>query len=282
MKKFINDYRLRNLLKKKKKINNLKENYNYLDIPKIEKIDKKLVDLGKFNNNGNFGSYYSLYKNINNKWVSSHAEIDKGNCNLIAKSLFKFLKIFKKKLRIFKILDLACGPGHITNALKNIFLTSKIYGVDPSIYGIKYAKKNFPNIIFKVGYLENLNKLKIGRFDLIYSRECYPFTRTNNIRRISINLNFLIDNLSENGIIVLENYSLKGINLFYKELELLNYNNFILKKIIKFPNKLFFILYIINSRKLYLFTATILKTIFFIIRKNPTYYIFIQKNKIKI
>ena len=282
MKKFINDYRLRNLLKKKKKINNLKENYNYLYIHKIEKIDKKLVDLGKFNNNSNFGSYYSLYKNINNKWVSSHAEIDRGNCNLIAKSLFKFLKIFKKKLRIFKILDLACGPGHITKALKNTFLTAKIYGVDPSIYGIKYAKKKFSNIIFKVGFLENLNKLKIGRFDLIYSRECYPFTRTNNIRRISINLNFLLDNLSENGIIVLENYSLKGINLLYKELELLNYNNFILKKIIKFPNKLFFILYIINNRKLYLFTATILKIIFFIIKKNPTYYIFIQKNKIKI
>jgi SAM-dependent methyltransferase len=282
MKKFINDYRLRNLLKKKKKFNNLKENYNYLDNPKIEKIDKKLVDLGKFKNNGNFGSYYSLYKNINNKWVSSHAEVDKGNCNLIAKSLFKFLKIFKKELRIFKILDLACGPGHITKALKNIFLTAKIYGVDPSIYGIKYAKRKFPDIIFKVGYLENLNKLKIGRFDLIYSRECYPFTRTNNIRRISINLNFLIDNLSENGIIVLENYSLKGINLLYKELELLNCNNFILKKIIKFPNKLFFILYIINNKKLYLFTAAILKIIFFIIKKNPTYYIFIQKNKIKI
>jgi len=281
MKKFMKNFQLTNILKKKKIFNKFKENYRSSDIPKIEKIDKKLVDYGKYKNEGNFGAYYALYKNININWVCSHAEVDKNNCNLIAKSLFKFLQIFKKDLRINKILDLACGPGTITNALKKTFLVKKIVGVDPSIYGIKYAKKNFPKIIFKVGCLENLNKLKIGRFDLIYSRECYPFTRNNNIRTISINLNFLIDNINENGIIVLENYSSKGINFLYKKLELLHYNNFILKKIIKFPKIFFFILYLINSRSLYLFTDIILRIIFFIIKKNPTYYIFIQKNKIK-
>jgi SAM-dependent methyltransferase len=277
MKKFINDYRLRNILKKKKIFNNLKENYNYLDIPKIEKIDKKLVDLGKFNNEGNFGSYYSLYKNINNKWVSSHAEVDKNNCNLIAKSLFKFLKIFKNELRIFKILDLACGPGNITNALKNNFLAAKIFGVDPSIYGIKYAKKNFHNINFKTGYLENLEKLRLGKFDLIYSRECLPFARNNNLKDLSRNLIILIKNINGNGVIILENYSPNGVNLLYKDLKLINTNNILLKKLIKFPNKLFFLLDIINNKVIYLLISKFIGFIYFFINKRPSYYVLIEK-----
>jgi SAM-dependent methyltransferase len=277
MKKFINSYRLKNILKKKKIFNNLKENYNYLDIPKIEKIDKELVDLGKFNNEGNFGSYYSLYKNINNKWVSSHAEVDKNNCNLIAKSLLKFLKIFKNELKISKILDLACGPGHITNALKNTFLTAKVFGVDPSIYGIKYARINFHNIIFKIGYLENIKKLRFGKFDLIYSRECFPFTRDNNLKNLSRNLIILIKNINNNGVIILENYSPNGVNLLYKELKLINNNKIFLKRIIKLPNKLFFLYNIINNKCIYSLFSKFIGFIYFLINKNPSYYVLIKK-----
>jgi hypothetical protein len=125
--------------------------------------------------------------------------------------------------------------------------------------------------------LENLEKLRLGKFDLIYSRECYPFTRNNNLKDLSRNLIILIKNINGNGVIILENYSPNGVNLLYKDLKLINTNNILLKKLIKFPNKLLFLLDIINNKVIYLLISKFIGFIYFFINKSPSYYVLIEK-----
>lgn len=50
-----------------------------------------------------------------------------------------------------RILDIGCGEGHITEAIRQKIPGSNVTGLDYSISAIKYAHRNFPNIEFVVG-----------------------------------------------------------------------------------------------------------------------------------
>lgn len=73
------------------------------------------------------------------------------------------------------ILDIGCGPGNSTNALKNAFPNAEILGIDSSDDMLAKARKTYPGISFEkctvpVG-LCDLNK----SFDLIFSNACFQW-----------------------------------------------------------------------------------------------------------
>ncbi len=71
-----------------------------------------------------------------------------------------------------RILDLGCGPGNSTNALKTNFKNSEIIGIDASDNMLEKAIKDHPDLEFKKCFLPNgLNEID-GKFDLIFSNAC--------------------------------------------------------------------------------------------------------------
>lgn len=70
------------------------------------------------------------------------------------------------------ILDIGCGPGNSTYALKKVFEQAEIIGIDTSGDMLKMARETYPNIRFEQGYVpDDLNKLNES-FDLIFSNAC--------------------------------------------------------------------------------------------------------------
>ncbi len=71
-----------------------------------------------------------------------------------------------------RVLDLGCGPGNSTIALKNRFKDAEIIGVDASENMLEKAKSEHPQIRFEKCFLPNgLNDID-GKFDLIFSNAC--------------------------------------------------------------------------------------------------------------
>lgn len=71
-----------------------------------------------------------------------------------------------------RILDLGCGPGNSTFALKSTFAESEILGVDASDDMLKKARAEHSDIEFKKCFLpQGLDDID-GKFDLIFSNAC--------------------------------------------------------------------------------------------------------------
>lgn len=71
-----------------------------------------------------------------------------------------------------RILDLGCGPGNSTFALKSKFEESEIIGVDASDNMLEKARCEHPDIEFKKCFLPSgLDEID-GKFDLIFSNAC--------------------------------------------------------------------------------------------------------------
>ncbi len=264
-------------IKKNKFYLNFQENFKDHQIKKIEENQKNLVDLGIYNNDTSFGAYYAFYKKKNLKWINSHTETKKETTNLIAQNLEKILFVFFN-LKPSSLLDVGCGTGHITNSLKNILQLKHTAGIDPSKYAIKYAKKKFKKILFKEDYLNNLNKRNIGQFDIVYSRECYPFVRNNNLKEMTSNIKNLSNLLKSDGLIVFETYShKKGINVLYHEIKKKLSKSHKMIKIIKFPNQFYWILNFKLNSNIYLLLSILIKLLYKLMNRQAIYYVIIKK-----
>jgi len=69
-----------------------------------------------------------------------------------------------------RIIDLGCGNGAVTSAVK--FGGYEVTGIDGSPDGIKLAKESFPNIPFHCASLDDVLEPAVGsEFDLAYSVE---------------------------------------------------------------------------------------------------------------
>ncbi len=126
------------------------------------------------------------------------------------------------------IADLGCGAGFTTNALKNVYLNSLVFGYEISHDAIFFAKKNFPRCNFEQKQIDPKFALSEIKFDLIICQEFYPFTRTKNLAKHIEWVQFLINNLNKDGIalITVTASNLESINCSYKTLK----NNFNLQK----------------------------------------------------
>ncbi len=269
----------KDLIKKDNYYSKLKEDFSNLQIKKLQINQKKLVDFGIFKNNTSYGAYYALYKKKNFNWVKSHSEINKKKTIYIAKNLKGILSLMFN-FEPNTIIDIGCGTGHITYSLSKIFKLKKIIGVDPSRYAIKFASKNFKKINFKCKFLSDLKKKNEGEFDIIYLRECYPFTRNNDLKKIILNINSVSKLLSKKGLIVFENYShLKGINVNFDLIKKKLNKSYYLTKFLKLPNQLYWIYSFKMSQKFYKLISFSIQFFYYLINRQPTFYVILRPKK---
>ena len=128
-----------------------------------------------------FGSYKIKFEKINNYNLKAKTGKVYGKLwkkfttteNLKAKKFilqrFKNYKSFNKNFFKNKtIVDVGCGGGRYTNALKNLG-AKKVFGVDYGIDGIKLAKSNYKrkNIFFKQQNVLNMN-FSDNKFDIVF------------------------------------------------------------------------------------------------------------------
>ncbi|MCC8073886.1 MAG: methyltransferase domain-containing protein [Clostridiales bacterium] len=71
-----------------------------------------------------------------------------------------------------KIIDIGCGPGNSTNALKNRYPNAYIIGVDNSVNMIEKAESEYPDIDFKLFDASRDFDLIIDKFDIVFSNAC--------------------------------------------------------------------------------------------------------------
>ena len=133
------------------------------------------------------------------KDIDSHTQIRQAN--LYAKRLEIFISSYLRRHSI-DFLDCGCGLGFISRELSKL-TKHKIYYCDPSDSVKKIHDKIFPSENFFQSDIENLNNHK-KKFDLIYLREVYPFTRNNNYKNQEKLIKVLNDKLNINGLLIFE------------------------------------------------------------------------------
>ena len=89
----------------------------------------------------------------------------------IAELFLKYLNPKKEGI----IVDMGCGTGELTKKIKE-FSFKKVKGFDISKRCIQLAKKQYKNIIFKVGDIENIKLKKNSADVLIYCGILHHFT----------------------------------------------------------------------------------------------------------
>lgn len=108
----------------------------------------------------------------------------------------KTLKNIVGKIKPKKILDVGCASGYMANQISKLFPKAKIYGIDVYDKAVRYGKKKYPKIKFKVADAHKL-PFTNNSFDLIVSYETIehvvnPLKTLKELKRV----------LSENGIAV--------------------------------------------------------------------------------
>lgn len=105
-----------------------------------------------------------------------------------------------------KIIDIGCGPGNSTQVLACKFPNAYILGVDNSPNMIETAKRNYPNLDFKICDVSKELSIFENNFDVVFSNACIQWIPNHN--QILKNL---IGLLKPNGILAVQ------IPINYKE-----------------------------------------------------------------
>lgn len=71
-----------------------------------------------------------------------------------------------------RVLDIGCGPGNSTAALKNRFPDAEIIGVDASDNMLEKARATYPDMHFVKCFVPDGLSMFDGGFDLIFSNAC--------------------------------------------------------------------------------------------------------------
>ena len=148
---------------------------------RIDLLQKRLINL--FKSLESFGSYKINFKNfekktelkkktgkVYGKFWGTFSRKENRLAKKFIQERFKNFKSFKKGFfKNKKIIDVGCGGGRYSNALKLLGAKSVI-GVDYSDDGIKIAKKNYQhkNLFFLKQNVLNL-KFKSRSFDIVFS-----------------------------------------------------------------------------------------------------------------
>tara|TARA_B100001059_G_scaffold236268_1_gene285838 strand:+ start:838 stop:1542 length:705 start_codon:yes stop_codon:yes gene_type:complete len=232
------------------KFNNYKEppSYTYL---------KKKLDI----------STDEFYKSFKIQNIDAHSQIIEAN--LYASRLNFFINDFLKKNYV-SFLDCGCGLGFIARELIKLSPLS-IHYCDPSISIKEIHTKIFPQENFFQSDIENIKNYG-KKFDLIYLREVYPFTRDSSYQNQNKLIKILNNQLNNNGILIFE--QIKNKEDLFDNLSKLRLNHKIIpllpvkagKK--RFLNNIFFKSF---------FLQILLKIIYKIFNKDINYFILINK-----
>lgn len=105
-----------------------------------------------------------------------------------------------------KILDIGCGPGNSTQVLAQRFPNAYILGIDKSSNMIETAKKDYPNLEFKICDVDKDLSILDNDFDVVFSNACIQWIPNHNKL-----LKNMIGLLKPNGILAVQ------IPMNYKE-----------------------------------------------------------------
>ena len=103
-----------------------------------------------------------------------------------------------------KILELACGPGNVTDYLKQQFQEAEILAIDLAPRMIDIAKRNVSGVDFRVMDVREISSLNT-RFDAIMCSFCLPFLSKSDTYQL---ISDCSDSLVNNGILYLS--TMKG------------------------------------------------------------------------
>jgi len=176
---------------------------NWWTVENLRKHEKKVTRINIHaemeEGNGDFGSYRKVLKgeSIENTLLASHNDL-----NPRRKIRFINKLMSTESNGIMDILDVGCGMGFTSYELSKFYKNSKITGVDISTDAVRYATEKFKNVEFICQGVEPTDP-PLGRYDLIFCFEFYPFTRTNSIQTHKDYLNYFLSQLKEHGKLVI-------------------------------------------------------------------------------
>ena len=201
----------------------------------ILKDDILLMKFQKLNTNI---SFHNESNNAEEKYgaTSTFSTIDKNNQPAFLVHYLKALENVKVDTRI-RILNLGVNSGEEFEVLKKYsknFDNLELVGIDYCSSAIQKAKKNFTdkNVVFKVGDINHLEELDLGKFDLIISIGTLQST---NLDFNKVFMNIVQNYLKTDGAMILgfpncrwidgemiygamvKNYNFSELSLLYKD-----------------------------------------------------------------
>ena len=196
--------------------------------------------------------------------------------DLIAKKINAFIKINNIKSK-YKLIDIGCGLGQITNEICKINGYKNTFACEPSKYASKFVQEYYPKINFLMGGIEDISSKYNNFFDVIYLKEVSPFRSSDiNLQRKLIKKLQVIN--TKNGIIILEQIKNKGKLDIYSNLKKLKIKYKIIPTLPNFIFKLKILQNILlNNYKLVNYILIVLDKIYFN-KLKKTYYITIFKS----
>lgn len=169
------------------------------NLEKYEKEVKKIDEVTTLDEHGDFGAYRSVLKGVS---ISETGLAYHNDLRSKLKIRFIDSQLLSEKQSVMDILDAGCGMGFTTNELGKFYKNSKVVGVDVSSDGIIYAKKTFSSQEFICQGIDPKNP-PLGKFDLIFCFEFYPFTRTGSVEVHRKYLEYFLSQLKEGGELIL-------------------------------------------------------------------------------
>ena len=226
-------------------------------------------------------TYRELNESLNISSEEYHKKIiqNKMDSHTQIKDAFLFsrrLEIFIKKFFFNNgnktiILDCGCGLGLIGIELGK-YKNFEVFLSEPSVSIKNIIDTIYPNKKFLPFPIEKIPKEFNNFFDVIYLREVYPFTRSNDINLHTELIKILNEKLKKNGILIFE--QIKNPEDLFDNLEKLKINY---KKFYLFPVKYF------NFRwfhKIYFkisFFSSLTKLAYKLANKKISHYVVVKK-----
>lgn len=178
----------------------LPENLRKQEVREIQEVEQ-----GIFNGKGDFGSYYAYLTGSNKNFINSHAVSDDQIAYRYVTHINAILEKHSLELK-GDIIDIGCAIGTITNGIYKLNKRGNTCGLDISSSSIEVAKNKYPNCFFYNQSADELENFDDEQFDVIHSREFYPFTRTNDHVYQLTYLNLFYQKLKPHGIVVLQTF----------------------------------------------------------------------------
>lgn len=240
----------------------------------------EIVDHGKINSRDHVAAYYAYKLGIDKNAIKNHAFSEEGMSKKYVAILNGFLA--KNNVNLSgAVLDVGCGVGSITNAIREYNLNGRTIGIDICKSAIDVAKDKYNKCEFYCESADSLERFEDNYFDIIHAKEFYPFTRTNDVDFHFRFLKPFYRKLKPNGALILQMVDLeKGFrNTFSKrkkDLEKMGYCEF--TKEVMMPLKLHCFSDILGGKLLYKLTSLGIMIAYTPINKKINYFYLMKKS----
>lgn len=208
-----------------------------------------------------FGSYRAmrLSGDVKKSAIKSHNDINPDYRG-------RYLRAFLHESNPTQILDVGCGLGFTTAAIKKYFSGAHVTGVDVSSDAVAFASDQFKDCQFVQSAIDPKFKDELKQYDLICAFEFYPFTRSNDRAVHAEWIQFLLGKLLKNGhLVIWQNWSNEesiAVTLPHLKKQFEKYK-FVEKKL---PNRL--IGYLPINRIFAVIVSTIIRRVLKLLGKN--------------